>query len=183
MIAMEESLTRNLLILLVAAAAFLALMLALPLQSFAGTAHATSHPKKTTCKPAKTAKPKAHKPAGLTAGQNDITFGIRGGNIQTWTATIAGDGTVTTTGWEKSRNAKLMEAQPALNGLFKLADAEGFFTMPQVTSCSGTNPDVATRYISMDSGSGSRQVAVHGTCVQGFNELYAVLANEVDLQH
>jgi len=155
--------------------AVLLLLLALPLQSYAGKAHA----KKAACK---TAKVKTHRPANANA-QSVISFGIYGGNIVPWSAVVDGDGSVSTSGWEKARNQKLADSQNTLNGLFKLADAEGFFTMPSRTSCVGTNPDVATRYIKMDSGSGAYQVAAHGTCVQNFNQLYAALENAVDLQH
>jgi hypothetical protein len=149
-------------------------MLSAPLTA---SAHAPDK-SKTTCK---STKPVIRHLSSSATGAV-FTFGIQGGNIQPWAVSFNADGTVTRTGWEKPTNTHLAEPANALNTLLNLASNEGFFSMPATTSCAGTLPDIASRYIMIDTGSTSKAVKVHGTCVQGFNELSAVLENVADFQ-
>jgi hypothetical protein len=119
---------------------------------------------------------------GTGARQSPPTFafGRTGGNILPAKVSIGKDGRVTTTG---SAHATLARASVALrNGLGKLAAAEGFFTMPALVQCSGVNPDVAARFVTVSAGGKTRTTTVHGTCKASFEELYAVLSASVGAQ-
>ena len=148
-----------------------------PLHAAARHAPATKHACKTT-----SPRHRAHILATNTS-QPVITFGITGGNIQPWSVSLDGDGSVSATGWMKVRNHTLVDPASTLTGLFKLADADSFFSLPTRTNCSGVLPDIATRYIWLNSRTGSHQVAVRGGCSSRFNQLYAALENTVDIQH
>jgi hypothetical protein len=109
-----------------------------------------------------------------------FAFGRTGGNIIPAKVSIGKDGRVTTTGAVK---ATLTQASlPLRNGLAKLARAEGFFSMPTFTACTGVNPDVASNFVTVAAGGKSRTVTVHGTCRAAFEELYAVLTASVGAQ-
>jgi len=106
-----------------------------------------------------------------------FAFGRTGGNIIPFKVTIGKDGRVTTTG---SGHVTLTQASTALrNGLAKLAQAEGFWTMPAFTACPGTNPDVAAHFVTVNAGGKTRTVTSHGSCKAPFEELYAVLSASV----
>lgn len=162
---------------ILAAPALAVALLALPLQVLASHGHKVKH---ATCK----TTPKAAKVRTMssTAG-TVIGFGISGGNILPWSITIDGTGSVANAGWIKPHNTKFADPTNTLNGLFTLANAGNFFAMPAFTNCTGTLPDVAGRYITMTSSSGSHKVTVHGMCVQAFNQLYGALENATDIQH
>lgn len=145
----------------------LALSCLLLLTSFTA-AHAKTKPK------CATARSRAVKLASLGDG-TVISFGIKGGNIRPWTVSIHQDGTITTNSWVSTANKRLTDPANALAGLATLAQAEGFFTMPATRQCSGTLPDVASRYMTYTTASGTTTVRVHGTCDQRFNQLWAVL--------
>lgn len=110
-----------------------------------------------------------------------ITVGISGGNIMPWSVSVAGDGTVTASGWNKPKISHLTDPKDALPALFKLADAEGFWSMTAQTSCTGTLPDIASQYIQINSSTGSKRVAVHGGCNANFQQLLAAYENAVGL--
>jgi len=106
-----------------------------------------------------------------------FAFGRTGGNIIPFKVTIGKDGRVTTTG---SGHVTLTQASTALrNGLAKLAQAEGFWTMPAFIACPGTNPDVAAHFVTVSAGGKTRTVTSHGSCRAPFEELYAVLSASV----
>jgi hypothetical protein len=151
------------------AAAFgvLLVLVALPLTTFA----AQSHKPKSAC--ITTKHPRAHTLAVSATGPV-IQFGQFGGNIRPWDAAINADGTVTAKGITAAET-RLADPKNALNGLLKLADAEGFWSVASATACSGTLPDIASRYIQITSNTGTRKIAVHGACVDGFNQLFAEL--------
>jgi hypothetical protein len=103
-----------------------------------------------------------------------FVFGRTGGSIAPAKVSIGRDGRVTTLGAVK---ATLTQASlPLRNGLAKLAQAEGFFSMPAFTACPGVNPDIASSFVTVAVGTKSRTVTVHGSCRAAFEELYAVLA-------
>lgn len=106
-----------------------------------------------------------------------FTFGVRGGNIRPWSVQLASDGSVTasivTVG-----DAHLPDGHNTIIGLKVLAKAEQFGAMSRQTNCTGTLPDIASRYITYK----GKTVAVHGACVSHFNQLYAVLYNTADVQ-
>lgn len=143
------------------------ILIVLPLTAFAAQKHRT----KTAC--ATTKHGKVHTLA-VSGSSPVVQFGQYGGNIRPWDASIDAQGNVTSKGITASET-RLADLTNALNGLLKLADAEGFWSMPTMTSCPGTNPDVASRYIQITSSSGTRKVAVHGGCLDAFNQLFAVL--------
>jgi hypothetical protein len=150
-------------------------MLLAPLAASAQTTH-KAKPPCTTTKP-------GSKHLTSPAPAAVFTFGIQGGNIIPWSVTFAGDGTVTATGWVKPKNAHLAETSNELNALITLATADGFFSMLAVTNCSGTLPDIAGRYVTVNTGTVNRTVRVHGACVAAFNEIFAALENTADFQH
>jgi hypothetical protein len=150
-------------------------MLLAPLVASAQTPH-KSKPPCTTTKPGS-----RHLTSPAPAAV--FTFGIQGGNIVPWTVTFAGDGAVTATGWVKPKNARLAEPSNELNALITLANADGFFSMPGMTNCSGTLPDIASRYVTINTGAVTKTVRVHGACVPAFNEIFAALENTADFQH
>ena len=106
-----------------------------------------------------------------------FAFGRTGGNIIPFKVTIGRDGRVTTTG---SGHVTLTQASTALrNGLAKLAQVEGFWTLPTFIACTGTNPDVAAHFVTVSAGGKTRTVTSHGSCKPAFEELYAVLSASV----
>lgn len=103
-----------------------------------------------------------------------FVFGRAGGNIIPFRVTIGRDGRVSSTG---PVQAPAVTTSTALrNGLAKLARAEGFFTMATTLSCGATNPDVASRFITVSAFGKTRTVFARGGCYPAFEELYAVLA-------
>lgn len=141
----------------------LVLILVVPMSVLAGSKHHVHH--------------LATKGAG-----DDIVFGITGGNIMPYVVTIEANGTIVAKG-RTVQNQQLTASGSTLGGLEKLADTEGFWSMPARTNCSGTLPDVASSYITINSTSGSKAVTVHGGCVARFNQLYGVLTNVVAIQY
>ena len=106
-----------------------------------------------------------------------FSFGRTGGNILPAKVTIGANGAVTTTG--SAHTTAKTASTPLRNGLAKLARAEGFFTMSTQVACAGTNPDIASRFVTVSAFGKSRTVTVHGTCSAPFEELYAVLSASV----
>jgi hypothetical protein len=108
-----------------------------------------------------------------------FAFGRSGGNIIPFTVRIGKDGRVTTSGPVHVTATDAPLVAPLRNGLAKLAQAEGFFSMPALISCSGVNPDVAGRFVTVTAAGKSRTVTAHGACKPAFEELYAVLSASV----
>ena len=117
-----------------------------------------------------------------TSGTPVYVFGQRGGNILPFEVTIAGDGAISATRI-KARTTRLSNPQDTLNGLAKLADAEGFTTLPPTVRCTGTLPDIASRYITVTTRSSSYTVQVHGGCNAAFNEFFATLYNTAGVSY
>jgi hypothetical protein len=107
-----------------------------------------------------------------------FTFGRKGGNIVPYTVTIDPTGRITATGTQVSVH---QVAPAALDDLLALADSSGFFSLPELTSCPGTLPDIAALEIHVTAGSRDHTASVHGGCVAGFASLYAALSKVVGL--
>lgn len=125
-----------------------------------------------------------HKVVKLAAGTDSavIEMGVTGGNIRPWTITFHHDGTITSDSWIQVGNRKLDDPNNALPGLVTLASAEGFFGMQVSQQCTGTLPDVAARFVTVITASGSTRVSVRGGCNARFSQLWAVLASAAGIQ-
>jgi hypothetical protein len=117
--------------------------------------------------------------AGKHQSPPTFAFGRSGGNIVPFTVRIGKDGRVTTSGPVHVTAIDAPLVLPLRNGLAKLAQAEGLFSMPMLISCAGVNPDVAGRFVNVTAGGKSRTVTAHGACKPAFEELYAVLSAAV----
>jgi hypothetical protein len=117
--------------------------------------------------------------AGKRQSPPTFAFGRSGGNIVPFTVRIGKDGRVTTGGPVHVTATGGPLSLPLRNGLAKLAQAEGFFSMPALISCVGVNPDVAGRFITVAAGGKTRTVTSHGSCKPAFEELYAVISASV----
>jgi hypothetical protein len=100
--------------------------------------------------------------------------------MRPWDAAMDADGTVTAKDITVGEPHLAMPAD-TLNGLLKLADTDGFWSMAKETRCAGTLPDIASRYIQITSNTGTRRVDVHGACVPAFNQLFAMLMASGDV--
>lgn len=101
-----------------------------------------------------------------------FVFGREGGNIRPFKVTIGADGTVAGT----LTNAHIQLSPDTLNGLMKLARAEGFFTLPNRIVGHGL-PDIAGRYISVTTANGvTKSVHVRFAHNAAFDQLYGVLS-------
>jgi hypothetical protein len=108
-----------------------------------------------------------------------FAFGRTGGNIIPFTVKVGRDGRVTATG--TSQPAVRAVSAPVRSALVQLAQAEGFFTMSTTVLCAGTNPDVASQFVTVSAGGKTRTVTVHGGCRPAFTQLWAVLNAVVGL--
>jgi hypothetical protein len=117
-------------------------------------------------------------PAGHGPGDKpSISFGRSGGNIRPMRVKIYGDGTITYTGITPSV-AHYTIAPEAVLGLQRLADAEGFSTMPALIKGAHFLPDSATLSITIRAGCSTttKTVKAHGAHLGGFTELYDTLS-------
>jgi len=109
-----------------------------------------------------------------------FSFGRTGGNIIPAKVTIGSSGKVTAT---SGMHVTVAQASNDLrNGLGKLAKAEGFWTESTFLQCQGTNPDIASRFVTVTQAGKTRTVTERGSCKPGFpafDELYAVLSASV----
>jgi len=110
-------------------------------------------------------------------GQAAITFGIEGGNMRPWSMTVNYNGSIVGNDYRKPTNTHLYDPKNSMNGLQKMADAEGFGAMPGMRQCGKALPDVASRFVTISTAAGTHGVSVHGPCNRQFNELWAVLAS------
>ena len=108
-------------------------------------------------------------------GTASISFGRRGGNIAPYRVTIARTGAVTATGAVRRAGLVPSVSTDAVGGLVALARAEGFAAMPGQTYCRGSNPDFSSSFVTVTTTTGSRTVAVRGSCRAGFTQLLAVI--------
>ncbi len=122
-------------------------------------------------------------PAGHGPGDiPSISFGRSGGNIRPTQVKIYGDGTVTYKGVTPPV-ASYSIAPEAVLGLQRLADAEGFLTMPALITGGQVLPDEATLSITVRAGctTMTKNVKAHGSQLGGFTELYDTLSAAVAL--
>jgi len=116
-------------------------------------------------------------PKASSTGLNIVfSFGVSGGNIRPWSASIALDGTVRTNGSSTSVT-KLTDPKNTLKALLALADAQGFFSMGSQNSCSGSvaSPDAGSQNIAITTSTGTKRVSVFGGCKGKFEGLYELL--------
>jgi len=108
--------------------------------------------------------------AALAAPQTGFAFGRVGGSIMPFTVTVATSGAVQRNGPSPGAAKHLTKQQLAV--LNRVALETRFTKMPAVTACPKTLPDVAAQFIRV----GGRTVRVHGSCLAGFNRLWAALS-------
>lgn len=104
-----------------------------------------------------------------------ISFGRTGGSIRPFTVTVMNDGRIRVSGPGWSGRTGTTVSLPVRQGLLKLAQAEGFFSMPTMRQCPSVLPDIAARFVTISTVSTTRSVTVRGSCSRPFEELYAVL--------
>jgi hypothetical protein len=114
-------------------------------------------------------------PSGGATQRTGFAFGRTGGNIRPFTVVISTEGRVRVQGPVEAGRTQLTRTQ--LGTLNRLAATGNFGTLPQLTSCAGTLPDIATTFIRV----GPRTVRVHGDCVREYRILWKALANAVRL--
>jgi len=107
--------------------------------------------------------------AASAAPVTGFEFGRTGGNIRPFTIRIDTAGAVHATGAAPAHRARLTKLQ--LAAINRAAFVNSFPTIPAVTACPGTLPDIAAQLIRV----GSRTVRVHGSCIARFNRLWAAL--------
>jgi hypothetical protein len=73
------------------------------------------------------------------------------------------------------RSTDLPLTRDALLGLEKLANAEGFWTMPLRQKCQIRVGGLATEYVRIRSATHDRRVESYGGCNKPFEQLFAVL--------
>lgn len=105
--------------------------------------------------------------------QTGFAFGRTGGNIMPFTISIATTGRVTATGAAPA-HASMVSKLRLANLNSAVLDAQ-FETMPLVTNCKGTLPDIASQVVRV----GGRTVRVHGGCVARFNRLWTAMNRAV----
>lgn len=109
------------------------------------------------------------------AAQRGFAFGITGGNIIPFSVSITNDGAVQTTGPVTVGRKHLSRLQIA--ALNRMAALNGFSSLPRLTACPGTLPDVAATFVRV----GPRRVQVHGRCMPAFERVYNALVHAVKL--
>lgn len=111
---------------------------------------------------------------GAAKEQPLFVLGRKGGTIKPFTVTIFPSGKVAVTG-AVHRIEVVTLSPPALEGLKKLVQAEGFFSMPAFTNCDPTIGGIASNYVRVHIGKKDRAVGVVGGCNKRFSELFEVL--------
>ncbi|HXT35787.1 MAG TPA: hypothetical protein VN837_09445 [Chloroflexota bacterium] len=150
------------------AAPFLVGMLAVPAFATPAAAHPSTRAiANLPCIPA------GHGPSNTPS----ISFGRSGGNIRPMKVRIYGDGTITYQGAAPAL-AHYAITPEAVLGLQRLANAEGFWTMPSVITSTHVLPDLATLSITVRAGCASttKTVQARGGQLGGFTELYDTLS-------
>lgn len=111
--------------------------------------------------------------AALLPAQHGFEFGRTGGNIRPFTVTVSKTGVVRTAGAAPAHLAVVSKHQ--LTVLAGIALTVRFSTLPAVTACPNTLPDIAAEFIRVE----GRTVRVHGACLKGFNRLWTALNRAV----
>jgi hypothetical protein len=106
-----------------------------------------------------------------------IAFGQESGNIRPFRVTIAGNGTIQPSGPIHLSGPSRPIPKDAVAALVVLAAADGFRTLPSFTACAGVLPDIATRYVNIRAPAWKHNASVRGNCLEGMNQLFAVLMN------
>ena len=114
-------------------------------------------------------------PASSAVQPTGFAFGRFGGNIRPYTVTIANSGVVRTSGAVEVGRRMLTSLQ--LGGLNRVATETSFVTLPKLTNCRGTLPDVAATFIRV----GARTVRVHGACLPRYQRLLRALQASVKI--
>ncbi|HZS23421.1 MAG TPA: hypothetical protein VFA30_00415 [Gaiellaceae bacterium] len=113
--------------------------------------------------------------AGASPSQRGFAFGRVGGNIRPFTVTIRNDGTVRASGAAHVGRKLLTQLQ--LASLNRTAAEAGFTSLPAVTACPRTLPDIAATYVRV----GPHTSRVHGTCLAPYQRVYNALVHMVRL--
>jgi hypothetical protein len=116
-------------------------------------------------------------PASSAVQPTGFAFGRLGGNIRPYTVTIANNGVVRTSGAVEVGRRMLTSLE--LGGLNRVATETSFVTLPKLTNCRDTLPDVAATYIRV----GARTVRVHGACLPRYQRLLRALQASVRLSN
>jgi hypothetical protein len=116
-------------------------------------------------------------PASSAVQPTGFAFGRLGGNIRPYTVTIANSGIVRTSGAVEVGRRMLTSLE--LGGLNRVATETSFVTLPKLTNCRDTLPDVAATYIRV----GARTVRVHGACLPRYQRLLRALQASVRLSN
>lgn len=106
-----------------------------------------------------------------------IAFGQEMGNIRPFRVTIAARGAITLTGPIHFTNDSHTISKDAVAGLVLLAEAEGLRALPSFTACPGALPDIAARFISIQTRTWRHRASARGQCVSTIDQLFAVLMN------
>jgi hypothetical protein len=117
----------------------------------------------------------AFAPAAGASLQSGFGFGRLGGNIRPYTVSIATDRVIHSSGPVTAGRTKLTATQLAI--LDRAVAVARFASLPAMTNCPGTLPDIATTFIRV----GAKSVRVHGGCVPRFSKLFTALSNAVKL--
>jgi hypothetical protein len=118
----------------------------------------------------------AASPVGAGA-QRGFAFGRLGGNIIPFTVSIANDGSVKASGPVKVGRRHLTLLQ--IGNLNRIAATNAFGSLAKVTNCPGSLPDIASTFVRI----GPRTVRVHGSCLRGYQRIYAALERAVKLDN
>jgi hypothetical protein len=97
-----------------------------------------------------------------------FAYGRMSGNIRAERVTIASSGRVSVEGIPTGRRVSARK----LAALQTLARRQRLSTLPPLTTCSTSLPDIATRYITYH----RRTVRARGSCSKRFEAMYAALA-------
>lgn len=117
-------------------------------------------------------------PASSTASpRRGFAFGRLGGNIVPFTISVGNDGRVRASGPVSVGKKRLTELDVA--NLNRVATTNRFSSLPAVTSCPGTLPDVAATFVRV----GPRTVRVHGTCLARYQHVWDALARAVKITY
>ena len=111
--------------------------------------------------------------AASGAAKTGFELGRSGGNIQPFTLRIETTGVVHASGAAPAHRSRLTKEQ--LAAINRSAFVNNFQTLPAVTACPDTFPDIAAQVIRV----GARTVRVHGSCLPRFNRLWAALNRAV----
>jgi hypothetical protein len=113
-----------------------------------------------------------------TAAGPSFSFGRSGGSIRPLTMTIATSGVVKVGGVRRSTTVSPAKRQ----SLLALARNQGFFKLRALTACPGTLPDIATLFVTINSGGQLTTKRTHGSCGKRFNTVYLALVAAAGLR-